>query len=427
MHLNIYKWLRWLIAIGLLTLLLCWLQSSNGLNVQAQGSSVPATYYGEIQPMASVLEFTPVAGMLVQAKINESLCGQSFTQNQNGQIIYVVHVLASTQSGGLENCGTEGRTIRFYVGQYLMTQNAEWDNSQAWSLTLSPQQNATPLPEPLPSLTPTATSTSTDSPTPTNTPPATNTNTPLPNPTAEPTIAPTNTPTVSNTPLPNPTEAPTTASINTPMVSNTPLPNPTAGSTTIMEPTSASTVTTPTLEPTIGDDLPLPTSATLVPTDIPQPAATSEPVETEPSEDTITPTLAFDPYTAGAAGSHFLLIGTEFSLAQMITLSINGQQVLTDIQIDATGGFSVTIASAESLETGPYVVTISEYPEHSASFVISPIFPKHELIESLYVIRFPLDDELDKDTDPIANDPVGSDNELEQQVHLLYLPFTQRE
>jgi hypothetical protein len=105
-------------------------------------ASPPDTFYGVVQPGPL---FTPIAGMTVQARVGSAVCGQATTQNNGGQIVYVVDVLADD---GVANaaCGQLGRPITFVIGGQAMAPTAAWDNGQLNNLPLAPAPKPLYLP-----------------------------------------------------------------------------------------------------------------------------------------------------------------------------------------------------------------------------------------------------------------------------------------
>lgn len=124
------------LAIGAL------LQVNRTLNVRGQAPNVPARYYGEVQSSALVPSFVPVVGMEVEAFINGQVCGQSQTEQHNGQIVYSIDVLADTEVAGIAGCGQSGDTVTFFVDQVEMSPVAIWDNAQLNNVDLMPQTGA---------------------------------------------------------------------------------------------------------------------------------------------------------------------------------------------------------------------------------------------------------------------------------------------
>jgi hypothetical protein len=93
----------------------------------------PATYYGIVQASDT---FMPAADMPVVAKVNDIVCGQGYTQEVDGNIIYAVEVY-SDEPGVAEGCGATGRTVTFQVGDEMLATTALWDSSQVNELNLS--------------------------------------------------------------------------------------------------------------------------------------------------------------------------------------------------------------------------------------------------------------------------------------------------
>jgi hypothetical protein len=93
----------------------------------------PASYYGIVQASD---EFMPAADMPVVATVNGTVCGQGFTQEVDGNIIYAVEVY-SDEPGIAEGCGATGRMVSFQVGDQMLATTAQWDSSQVNELNLS--------------------------------------------------------------------------------------------------------------------------------------------------------------------------------------------------------------------------------------------------------------------------------------------------
>jgi hypothetical protein len=96
----------------------------------------PTTYYGAVEGDDT---FTPAPDMLVVARVNDVVCGEGYTREVDGQVIYVVDVWAD-EPGMAEGCGAPGRTVTFQVGEHMLATTAAWDNSQSWELTLQSEQ-----------------------------------------------------------------------------------------------------------------------------------------------------------------------------------------------------------------------------------------------------------------------------------------------
>jgi hypothetical protein len=104
--------------------------------------SPPDTYYGIVLGSAS---FAPVAGMTVETRIGNAVCGRGVTKQYSGQIVYVVDVDADDMTGRSAGCGQPGRRVTFYVGGRWMSPAAMWDNSQLDQVNLSPGAIYLPL------------------------------------------------------------------------------------------------------------------------------------------------------------------------------------------------------------------------------------------------------------------------------------------
>jgi hypothetical protein len=92
----------------------------------------PATFYGTVQ---EGMNFAPVAGQTVLARIGSQVCGQGVTRLEGGQVVYVVKVAGE---GEVSGCGVTGRPVSFEVGGKRMSTVGEWDNSRLWLLNLDP-------------------------------------------------------------------------------------------------------------------------------------------------------------------------------------------------------------------------------------------------------------------------------------------------
>jgi hypothetical protein len=93
----------------------------------------PATFFGSV---AASEEFVPQAGMPVIARVGDAVCGRTTTQEVDGEIVYVVDVLAAS-SGSSAACGTAGSQVTFEVGGVTLGTTAAWDNSSSHALPLN--------------------------------------------------------------------------------------------------------------------------------------------------------------------------------------------------------------------------------------------------------------------------------------------------
>jgi hypothetical protein len=96
--------------------------------------SPPDTYYGTVQGNAT---FTPTAGMMVEARLGNTVCGHGVTQPYGGQTVYVVNVDADDVTGRSAGCGQLGRKVTLYVGGHWMSPAVTWDNNQLDQVNLS--------------------------------------------------------------------------------------------------------------------------------------------------------------------------------------------------------------------------------------------------------------------------------------------------
>ncbi len=99
------------------------------------GASVapPATLYGQVISLGA----SPVLpGLLVEALVGNTVCGSGTTQLQDGQVVYVIKVMAAAD--GTAACGLEGRTVIFRIGNQVMRPFVAWDNRLALRIDLAP-------------------------------------------------------------------------------------------------------------------------------------------------------------------------------------------------------------------------------------------------------------------------------------------------
>jgi hypothetical protein len=91
----------------------------------------PATFYGVVRANDS---FTPTAGMMVEAYVEQTLCGQGETKEQNGEVVYSVDVQSASVVSG---CGEAGRIVTFRVAGQLMTSSVAWLDAGVYPLALA--------------------------------------------------------------------------------------------------------------------------------------------------------------------------------------------------------------------------------------------------------------------------------------------------
>jgi hypothetical protein len=101
-------------------------------SISGMGGYPPATFYGNVQGSAG---WTPTPGMPVTASINGKSCGSGLTRLVNGQVRFVIDVLADGW-GSTAGCGTPNKTISFYVDGKKMMTTAVWNNNRWWDVPL---------------------------------------------------------------------------------------------------------------------------------------------------------------------------------------------------------------------------------------------------------------------------------------------------
>jgi hypothetical protein len=114
------------IALFALCLLGLFVIAMPALAWQELPPDLPAGYYGQIESYPGL--FTPTVGITVSAWISGVLCGQTWAEEYEGQIVYAIKVPAD--GGDAPGCGALGRTLKFYVGGQPMVDHIPWDNSE---------------------------------------------------------------------------------------------------------------------------------------------------------------------------------------------------------------------------------------------------------------------------------------------------------
>ena len=87
----------------------------------------------------------PPAGTRIEARIGSTTCGVTTTFNQGTEARYVVDVPA-LDPGATPNCGTDGATITFLIGDKLARETGSWDNANLSVLNLTYVTPPTPVP-----------------------------------------------------------------------------------------------------------------------------------------------------------------------------------------------------------------------------------------------------------------------------------------
>ncbi|MBV7336229.1 hypothetical protein KFU94_49955 [Chloroflexi bacterium TSY] len=104
--------------------------------VDASDFIPPAAYYGVLQPNA---EFTPAAGMVVDAFIGNIICGRGTTRAVDGQIVFAV-IVYTDGFGQADGCGRQGRKVRFEVDKQAMVPDVAWESRRLTEVSLSRAQ-----------------------------------------------------------------------------------------------------------------------------------------------------------------------------------------------------------------------------------------------------------------------------------------------
>jgi hypothetical protein len=111
----------------------------------------------------------PPAGTTLTARVGNTNCGQTGTFNVGSQSRYVLDVPA-LDPGATPNCGTDGATVTFWIGERRAQETGSWANYRLSELNLTfvtptpTPTAATPSGSPSPGATTTVTATSTPRP-----------------------------------------------------------------------------------------------------------------------------------------------------------------------------------------------------------------------------------------------------------------------
>jgi hypothetical protein len=106
-------------------------QIRTSLDQAVSAPTPPAIYYGTVLPAPG---FYPIAGMAVEARIGEHLCGHNQTIQYGGEIVYKIDVRSSSEDSA---CGQIGRLVSFRIGEQIVYPMAFWDDSKIWVHLLS--------------------------------------------------------------------------------------------------------------------------------------------------------------------------------------------------------------------------------------------------------------------------------------------------
>jgi len=116
----------------------------------------PARFAGTV----TVDGAAPPAGTTITAKIGNATCGVTTTFNTGATANYKVDVPA-LDPGANPNCGTDGASVSFWIGDKQANETGSWVNSQLNVLNLTYVTPATATPSTSPSATPTGSTTPT--------------------------------------------------------------------------------------------------------------------------------------------------------------------------------------------------------------------------------------------------------------------------
>ncbi len=119
-----------------------WSEEDVRESMQGMPTSIPATFYGVVEASE---DFTPTVDMPVIARVGDTMCGEAVTQDADGEIVYMVTVLAD-EAGIVEGCGTAGATVTFQVGDQMQYTTATWDSSEPSQLSLLSGEQSVYLP-----------------------------------------------------------------------------------------------------------------------------------------------------------------------------------------------------------------------------------------------------------------------------------------
>jgi len=78
----------------------------------------------------------PAAGTRIEARIGSTTCGVTTTFNASGQSRYTIDVPA-LDPGATPNCGTDGATVTFLIGDKQAAQTGSWANYKLSELNLT--------------------------------------------------------------------------------------------------------------------------------------------------------------------------------------------------------------------------------------------------------------------------------------------------
>jgi hypothetical protein len=121
---------------------LWWSITDQGTTAAAVPQQPPAIFYGLVLPTENVV---PGVDMAVTATVDGKLCGQARTQLVDGQIVYVIAVLADELPTSA-TCGRAGQSITFAINGQTVPTVAQWDNARMQRVDLMLVQGSAPNP-----------------------------------------------------------------------------------------------------------------------------------------------------------------------------------------------------------------------------------------------------------------------------------------
>lgn len=138
---KILKWLGGASFAAVLGLVLFGLSGALGVSDAAAESppAPPAKFAGSVL----VDGVAPAAGTVIEAKIGDASCGVATVFLSGAEARYVLEVPA-LDPGKNPNCGTEGASVKFYVGGKMASQTGSWLNYQLNEVDLTVVTPPTP-------------------------------------------------------------------------------------------------------------------------------------------------------------------------------------------------------------------------------------------------------------------------------------------
>jgi hypothetical protein len=142
------KVLRMLAGGGLAAVLAVVLLGLAGFDAERVSAESPPNPPARFAGSVLVDGVAPPAGTVITAMIGSTACGVTTTFNSGAESRYVLDVPA-LDPGATPNCGAEGATVKFMIGDKVAAQTGSWANYQLNVLNLSfttPPPPTTPKP-----------------------------------------------------------------------------------------------------------------------------------------------------------------------------------------------------------------------------------------------------------------------------------------